>query len=606
MSKFKTLALCALMGVWLTFTACDDSPNSAANSQNATNSSANSAANGENSANSAANSAQNSQNGVNLSQNSAQNLSKYRALYAKPTSEWAKPELDPSVEKEWQEFAPVPRTAPAPDSNKFESTKAHLGRSLFRDPRLSKSGQFSCESCHHKELESSDGLPVAFGHDFQTGRRNTPSSQMAGFFDELFWDGRAKGLEEQALVPITDPVEMANTLENATRAIKNAPEYYPYFVAAFGDEGLKNAWGKYYAWVAPKSEPEVAAAKKAVHTNMPEAQPPKKPDYLGIERVEGLDAAALNALREQEDELFNSWDFRRLLRAQGARAQGAKPPKVPQNLINSAKKLITIENIAKAIATFERGPGVMGARNSRFERFIKGDYEILSDKELWGLDLFRNKGRCMNCHYGFLLSDKKFHNIGLDLYGRAGQDLGRYEVTRNPADIGAFKTPTLVNVAKTAPYMHNGSSPNLKGVIQLFNNGVEVPAVNDANLTAIAQRDGANVAGGGILSAEGVKNSAGGGSVNSAAAGAGVSAGANSSATSAGVSTTAAGGANSATGANSSVAAGKNAASVAVERKKLVVDKDGKVLKPTKSPLIHPLNLSADEIEALEAFLKTL
>ena len=108
MSKFKTLALCALMGVLLAFMACDDSVNSAPNSQNATNSSANSATSGENSTNSAANS-------VNLNQNSAQDLSKYRALYAKPVSEWAKPELDPSVEKEWQEFAPVPRTAPAPD-----------------------------------------------------------------------------------------------------------------------------------------------------------------------------------------------------------------------------------------------------------------------------------------------------------------------------------------------------------------------------------------------------------------------------------------------------------------------------------------------------------
>ncbi len=520
MSKFKLYALAFVLV--LGFAGCKDSPKDSVNS------------------------AQNSQNSVNLSansaKNSAQDLSKYRALYAKPTSEWAKPELDPSVEKEWQEFAPIPRPI-APADNQFAGNKAFLGRKLFRDPRLSKSGQFACESCHHMELESTDGLPVAFGHDFQMGRRNTPSSQMAGFFDELFWDGRAASLEEQALGPITDPVEMANTLENATRTIKNAPEYYAMFVAAFGDETLKNAWGKYYPWVAPKTEKEEAAAKKTIHTHKPEAQPEKKPDLLGLENVEGLErlgAGAIDELKEQESELFARSGYRRLL--SGANAQMPAQPKVPQNLINEAKKLITIENIAKAIATFERGPGVMGARNTRFQRFLQGDYAALSDTELWGLDIFRNKGRCANCHYGFLLSDKKFHNIGLDLYGRAGQDLGRYEVTRNPADIGAFKTPTLVNVAKTAPYMHNGSSPNLKGLIQLFNNGVEVPAVNDANLTAIAQRDGANVAGDNKI----------------------------------------------------------------VERKKLVVDKDGKILKPTKSPLIHPLNLSADEIEALEAFLRTL
>lgn len=501
----------------------------------------------------------NSQNSSKNSQNSALNLanskdlSKYRQMYAKPVSEWEKPEIDPSVEKEWQEFALIPRPT-APADNEIVHTKSHLGKMLFNDPRLSKSGQIACESCHRKDLASADGLPRAFGHDMQEGRRNTPSSQMAAYFDEQFWDGRAKSLEEQALGPITDPVEMANTLENAVKAVKNAPEYYPMFVAAFGDEALKNAWGEYFPWVAPKTEKEEAAAKKTIHTHKPEPEPKKKPDYLGIERLDGLetlDANTLSELKEQESELYSSSGFRRLL----SPAKAPQPqPKVPQNLINDAKKLITIENIAKAIASFERGPGVMGVRNTRLQRFLGGDYTALSDEELWGMDLFRNKARCMNCHYGFLLSDKKFHNIGLDLYGRVGQDLGRYEVTKNPADIGAFKTPSLVNIAKTAPYMHNGSSPNLKGLVQLFNNGVDVPAVDDANLTAIAQRDGANVAGGGILSADGTKS----------------------------------------------------AANVGVERKKLVVDKDGKVLKPTKSPLIHPLNLNADEIKALEAFLKAL
>ena len=71
-------------------------------------------------------------------------------------------------------------------------------------------------------------------------------SQMAAFFDELFWDGRAKSLEEQALGPITDPKEMANTLENAQNAIKNATEYYPLFIAAFGDESKQGLWKKYF------------------------------------------------------------------------------------------------------------------------------------------------------------------------------------------------------------------------------------------------------------------------------------------------------------------------------------------------------------------------
>lgn len=497
---------------------------------------------------------------ANLATNS-QDLSKYRQAYAKPINEWAKPNIDESVKDEWQEFAPIPR-AQAPKDNEFVHTKAHLGRNLFNEPRLSKSGQIACESCHHKEMASSDGLPHAIGHNLQIGRRNSPSTQMAAFFDELFWDGRAKSLEEQALGPITDPLEMANTLENAENAIKNAPEYYPLFVAAFGDETLKKEWAQYYEWIMPKNEQEEQAAKKAIHThksdesnatkasenlsekanlaNTNASKTAQKADLLGINKLESTNARLLNDLKEQERALFASFAYRRPLSDKpNPQSTNSNQPKIPQNLITQAQKLITIENIAKAIATFERGPGVMGARNTRFERFLKGDYAALSDKELYGLDIFRNKGRCMNCHYGEILSDKKFHNVGLELYGRAGQDLGRYEVTQNPADIGAFKTPSLVNVGKTAPYFHNGIAPNLAGVIQLFNEGVNVQMLDDESLNK---------------------------------------------------------------GLNSANVAGKSS----VKQKEIVKDKDGKLIKPAKSPLIQPLNLSADEIEALEAFLRTL
>ncbi len=215
-------------------------------------------------------------------------------------------------------------------------------------------------------------------------------------------------------------------------------------------------------------------SEKANLANTNASKTAQKADLLGINKLENTNARLLNDLKEQERALFASFAYRRPLSDKPKpQSTNSNQPKIPQNLITQAQKLITIENIAKTIATFERGPGVMGARNTRFERFLKGDYATLSDKELWGLDIFRNKGRCMNCHYGEILSDKKFHNVGLELYGRAGQDLGRYEVTQNPADIGSFKTPSLVNVSKTAPYFHNGIAPNLAGVIQLFNDGVK-------------------------------------------------------------------------------------------------------------------------------------
>ena len=441
----------------------------------------------------------------------ANDLSIYRKKYAKPISQWEKPKIDKSI-KGWEEFAPLGRP-PVPKDNPFVGNKAHLGRNLFNDPRLSKSGQISCESCHHKEMASSDGLPKAMGHNGQIHRRNSPSTQVAAFFPELFWDGRAKSLEEQALGPITDPTEMANTLENAENAIKNAPEYYALFVSSFGSEEMKKVWAQWYQWMLPKTAEEKVAADKAVHTHKPQSAP-KKVDNLDIEKLGKIDARILNDIKEQEADIFNSWAFRQKT---NEKRESIKDDdiiaKIPKDEIEKAKKLITIENIAKAIATFERGPNIMGARNTRFNRFLNGDYTALSDKELYGMDIFRNKGACMNCHYGAILSDKKFHNIGLDFYGREGQDLGRYEVTKKRADVGAFKTPSLINVSKTAPYMHNGISPNLIGVIQLFNAGVPVPV------------------------AENVKK-----------------------------------------------------------------DK----LLPQKSNLIKPLNLSAEEIEALEAFLKAL
>ena len=101
-----------------------------------------------------------------------------------------------------------------------------------------------------------------------------------------------------------------------------------------------------------------------------------------------------------------------------------------------------------------------------------------SDEEVWGLHLFRTKGRCMNCHYGASFSDEGFHNLGLTYYGRKYEDLGYYHTTGNTEDIGKFKTPSLRNVVKTAPYMHNGLFPHLRGVLNAYNGGMFHPKAN--------------------------------------------------------------------------------------------------------------------------------
>lgn len=130
---------------------------------------------------------------------------------------------------------------------------------------------------------------------------------------------------------------------------------------------------------------------------------------------------------------------------------------------------ITIDKILGAIASFEM---IIKSRQSNFDRFVKGDYKAMTDQEIRGLDLFRRKARCMNCHNGAFFTDGDFHNIGLTYYGRKYQDLGRYEVTKDPKDVGKFRTPSLRDVMKTGPWMHNGLFDNMKGIINIYNSGM--------------------------------------------------------------------------------------------------------------------------------------
>jgi cytochrome c peroxidase len=129
---------------------------------------------------------------------------------------------------------------------------------------------------------------------------------------------------------------------------------------------------------------------------------------------------------------------------------------------------ITFDRTAQALACFQRT--VVGG-HSRFDRFLAGDREVLNDQELIGLDLFRREARCMNCHHGPLLADGQFHDLGLSYYGRSLEDLGRFEVTHEAADVGRFRTPSLRDVTRTRPLMHNGLF-ELSGVLAMYNVGM--------------------------------------------------------------------------------------------------------------------------------------
>ncbi|MBL3655819.1 cytochrome-c peroxidase [Fulvivirga sediminis] len=133
---------------------------------------------------------------------------------------------------------------------------------------------------------------------------------------------------------------------------------------------------------------------------------------------------------------------------------------------------VTEERIKKAIATFERS---IVSRTSRFDLFIDGKSEAFTDREVLGLHLFRTKAQCINCHNTGYFSDNQFHNTGLTYYGRPFEDLGQYEITKNKADVGKFRTPTLREVGKTGPYMHNGLFTSLEVVVNLYNTGMPHP-----------------------------------------------------------------------------------------------------------------------------------
>jgi len=129
---------------------------------------------------------------------------------------------------------------------------------------------------------------------------------------------------------------------------------------------------------------------------------------------------------------------------------------------------ITIQEVGKAIASFQR---TLISGNSPFDRFDwDGEETSISEAAKRGKKLFFGKARCNLCHFGTNFSDEKFHNIGIGWEGET-VDVGRYHVTHNKKDMGAFKTPTLREISRTAPYMHDGRFVTLKQVVDHYNQG---------------------------------------------------------------------------------------------------------------------------------------
>jgi len=309
-----------------------------------------------------------------------------------------------------------------------------MGHALFFDKRLSVNGAFSCASCHRPELNFTDGLDKAraLGHS----RRNTPSIAGLAYSPWLYWDGRRDSLWAQALSPLEDPEEMGNNRLNIARLIMEDPDYREQYAGLFGEV----------------------------------------PDFSNRNRFPDNAGPGSTETWDQAWRLMNEDDRRQVNRV--------------------------FANVGKAIASYERlmVPGV-----SRFDEYasavLNNDADadnLLTATEKKGLRLFIDKGRCMECHNGPLFTNNEFHNTGIISYPGDLPDRGRVDglrqVRKDPFNclgaysdaaqgqcpelvyaregielIGAFKTPSLRNLAKTAPYMHKGQIATLTDTIRHYN-----------------------------------------------------------------------------------------------------------------------------------------
>lgn len=282
-----------------------------------------------------------------------------------------------------------------PEDNPITRAKIELGRQLYFDERLSSDNTISCASCHDPEQGYSAETMFGIGVRGQEGGRNSPVSYNRIISKAQFWDGRAASLEEQAVGPIANPIEMGNTHAASVKTLKSIPGYRMQFEKIFEDG-------------------------------------------------------------------------------------------------------VTIDNVGKAIATFERvivtGPTPYDAYDAKvkFETTFADDLEYLdeepelkkrydalieateafpmSESAQRGMKLFAGKANCTACHAGANFSDEQYHNLGVGMK-KEKPDLGRFDVTKEDKDRGAFKTPTLRNIIYSAPYMHDGSQKTLAEVVEWYDIG---------------------------------------------------------------------------------------------------------------------------------------
>ncbi|MCA9284547.1 MAG: c-type cytochrome, partial [Phycisphaerales bacterium] len=339
-----------------------------------------------------------------------------------------------------QEVARLLRMSPLPaatpdETNRFgdDERAAALGHRLFFDPRLSSSGTVSCATCHDPAQAFTDGRSVA--HGVADGTRNTPTILNASLLRWYFWDGRVDTQWAQALVPVENPLEMDFDRVALARVIHDDAALRVAYEAIFGAMPDLSAAGPFPARARPGAEGD-----------------PLNTAWMRMSPTE----------QEAIDRVF--------------------------------------ANFGKSMAAYERrlrtGP-------APFDRFVEGlrtgDESLqaaIGEDAKRGARLFVGTANCRLCHNGPMLSDGEFHSIGLPpLDGGPLRDQGRYAgagtlladpfnatgafsddpngpraeqvrtLRRSPETWGQFRTPSLREVARTAPYGHQGQIPSLRDFV---------------------------------------------------------------------------------------------------------------------------------------------
>jgi cytochrome c peroxidase len=321
---------------------------------------------------------------------------------------------------------PPPPTDPG---NRYaaRANAAAIGKRLFFDTRLSRNGRVACSSCHRPEHAFADKHPLSKG--LGTTTRNAPGLLGVAYQSWFFWDGRKDSLWSQALGPLESARE--HDLTRGALAGIVARHYARDYAAVFGPIGALR---------------DVDAGPLG--------------DDVQRRRWKALDAAQQDAINR------------------------------------------VFANIGKALAAYQRTLQPQPARFDAFaDALAHNDPDAnrkLTPDELAGLRLFIGPARCIECHNGPLFSNGEFHSTGVDDNDRDGRAmvldslrrdefncLGRYSDARGPSDCahlrhlpktwggkpGAFKTPSLRNLAVTAPYNHSGAFDSVAAVLAHYNTG---------------------------------------------------------------------------------------------------------------------------------------